>query len=186
MKLSRNETMVRQRNYRESHPHCLRPILFNGIWRFCWKPTGAAHHITGRGKGRENDNNKFPMCQPADGGCHFGYGHGHETELEPRPIRTIRLLAIKVWLREANIGDISVLMRGKRWWTPELGESAEISDAIALAIRGMYSLEPSIEIFLTERKAWREPDNATIDFLNQTLGEKKDVRFNCRCQSSRD
>ena len=142
MKLSKGECAKASKSYLATHRECWRPVKVNGLWRFCRnRVVLGAHHIA-RLRGTligESVANRFPLCDFPVGRCHQDYGHRARTD-ESEGRVTLRLFAVKMMFGEATRSEIEALMRGRNWWTVEMGKAWALQDELSMLAGEMGDL----------------------------------------------
>jgi len=140
MKQSKIQLQKAQELYRRDHPRCWRPVMVNGLWVFCFREAAHAHHIAGRGMGKEGSENKFPLCAYPTGSCHLGWAHGESINVEPQGVARVRMFTVKVAMGEIETPDILRLMNGRNWAVGELAYCPDVAAAVWLLMYRMDSL----------------------------------------------
>ena len=128
-----------RKEYRLTHPYCMRPIKVNGIWRFCRRRPVQVNEIAHGSNRIIEPANLCTFCDFPVGRCHLGWFHRDDKPPEKDSQIMLQMFGVKMLMEEATYADVERLMDGRPWWEPEMGDIT-IKNAVDIWIDEMRTL----------------------------------------------
>lgn len=150
-RVSKTEAKHMQRDYRDAHTECWRPIKVNGLWRFCRRKPAVCDHIPRKVGGWERPEVYYSLCQGFRSDCHNAWKHDGNRQGEPEGYRMLQQFAIKEIMGEGDLANVPRYMKGRTWWRHENEQD------LATDIEGMVDLmiQEFKDLIKTELPRWQ-------------------------------